>query len=142
MPSLPDTITRDHILAALAAFDGGSAHRFADSTGYDLLYEGRRYPPKAIVGIAARAVTGVEHGPEDFSGARARSASGFSNGRDSRSSRRRFRGSGSFRGTRLASTSRTTLAVTGSSTGASPGIATPSDSVTAAASGGREPRLG
>ena len=60
MPNpLPDTITRDHIIAALAAFDGGAAHRFADSTGYDLVFEGRRYPPKAIVGIAARAVTGL-----------------------------------------------------------------------------------
>jgi len=70
MPSLPDTITRDDLLAALAAFDGGAAHRFADSTGYDLFFEGRRYPPKAVVGIAARAVTGVEYGPEDFGGGR------------------------------------------------------------------------
>jgi len=65
MPNpLPDTITVDDLLAALAAFDGGAAHRFADSTGYDLFFEGRRHPPKAVVGIAARAVTGVEYGPE------------------------------------------------------------------------------
>jgi hypothetical protein len=68
--SLPDTISRDDILAAIEAFGGGIAHRFADSTGYDILLEGRRYPPKAIVGIAATAVTGVEYGPEDFSGGR------------------------------------------------------------------------
>jgi hypothetical protein len=71
MPNpLPDTITRADLLAALEAFDGGAAHRFAESTGYDILFEGRRYPPKAIVGLAARAVTGVEYGPEDFSGGR------------------------------------------------------------------------
>jgi len=71
MPNpLPDTISRDNLLAAFAAFDSGTAHRFADSTGYDVLFEGRRYPPKAIVGIAARSVTGVDYGPEDFSGGR------------------------------------------------------------------------
>jgi hypothetical protein len=68
--SLPDTIARDDILAAITAFDSGAAHRFADSTGYDVLFEGRRYPPKAIVGIAARSVTGINYGPEDFSGGR------------------------------------------------------------------------
>jgi hypothetical protein len=68
--ALPDTITRADILAAIEAFDNGAAHRFADSTGYDILFEGHRYPPKAIVGIAARSVTGVDYGPEDFSGGR------------------------------------------------------------------------
>ena len=43
-------ITRTDVLAALEAFDGVAAHRFADSTGYDVLFKGRRYPPKAIVG--------------------------------------------------------------------------------------------
>jgi len=52
--SLPDTITRADILAALEAFDNGAAHRISGSTGYDVLFEGRRYPPKAIAGGTRR----------------------------------------------------------------------------------------
>ncbi len=60
MPNpLPDTISRDDILAAITAFDSGAAHRFADSTGYDVLFEGRRYPPKAIVGIGSLRPDGI-----------------------------------------------------------------------------------
>lgn len=69
--NLPDGITRDHLLAAIRQFDDGVDHRFADSTGYDVLFEGRRYPTKAIVGLAARLLTGDDLGPEDFSGGRA-----------------------------------------------------------------------
>ena len=68
--NLPDGISRDHLLAAIRQFDDGVAHRFADSTGYDVLFEERRYPPKAIVGLAARLLTGEDLGPEDFSGGR------------------------------------------------------------------------
>ena len=69
MPTnIPDGITRDHIIEAIRQYSGGVDHRFADSTGYDLLFEGNRYPPKAIVGIAARLLTGEEYGPDDFSG--------------------------------------------------------------------------
>jgi hypothetical protein len=71
MPTnIPDGITRDHIIEAIRQYSGGVDHRFADSTGYDLLFEGNRYPPKAIVGITARLVTGEEYGPDDFSGGR------------------------------------------------------------------------
>ena len=67
MPTnIPDGITRDHIIEAIRQYSGGVDHRFADSTGYDLLFEDNRYPPKAIV--AARLITGDEYSPDDFSG--------------------------------------------------------------------------
>jgi 5-methylcytosine-specific restriction protein A len=65
---LPNSIPRDVIVESVLAFDGGAHHRFGQSTFYDLYFEGRRYPPKAIVGMAARAVTGRDYGPNDFSG--------------------------------------------------------------------------
>jgi 5-methylcytosine-specific restriction protein A len=66
---IPLGITDDHVRLALRDFDSKTVeHRFADSTRYDLLVEGRRYPPKAIVGLAARYVTGQALTPEDFSG--------------------------------------------------------------------------
>ena len=69
MPNrIPDGITREHLLEAIRLFEDGTEHGFADSTGYDLLHNDRRYPPKAIVGIAAQFVDGIERMPRDFSG--------------------------------------------------------------------------
>ena len=49
-----DQITRQDILDAISALDRGEPHIFGPSTFYDLLEAGRRYPPKAVVGLAAR----------------------------------------------------------------------------------------
>jgi 5-methylcytosine-specific restriction enzyme A len=65
---LPSSIAREALIQALREFDNGVAHKFGRSTFYDLLYEGRRYPPKAIVGLAATAETGRAYGPYDFTG--------------------------------------------------------------------------
>jgi 5-methylcytosine-specific restriction protein A len=65
---LPNSIPPEIIVEAIRSFDKGAEHRFGQSTFYDLFFEGRRYPPKAIVGLAAEAVTGQQYGPDDFSG--------------------------------------------------------------------------
>jgi 5-methylcytosine-specific restriction protein A len=65
---LPTSIPQIRIVDAIRSFDAGAPHRFGRSTTYDVLYEGRRYPPKAIVGLAAEAITGRSFGPNDFSG--------------------------------------------------------------------------
>lgn len=65
---IPDNITREHVEAALTDFRAGVPHRFGPSTGYDLLHSGRRYPPKAILGLAAQHATGATLVPKDFSG--------------------------------------------------------------------------
>ncbi len=66
--TLPDVIPRKDIIAAIYAFDAGKAHLFEAPRLYEVVYEGRGYPPKAIVGIAASDLLGVEFGPEDFTG--------------------------------------------------------------------------
>jgi 5-methylcytosine-specific restriction protein A len=65
---LPHSLSRESIIDAIRSFDGGADHDFGPSTFYDLLFEGRRYPPKAIVGLAAAAELGRRFGPNDFSG--------------------------------------------------------------------------
>ncbi|MBO2623641.1 HNH endonuclease [Shewanella algae] len=65
---IPDGITKEHIINAIQALDRGVEHKFADSTGYDVLYDSRRYPPKAVVGIAASNLVGKQLGPYDFKG--------------------------------------------------------------------------
>lgn len=65
---IPDGITRDDVLNAIADIDAGVNHEFGPSTGYDLIHEGRPYPPKAIVGLAARRIIGRVLTPYDFKG--------------------------------------------------------------------------
>jgi 5-methylcytosine-specific restriction protein A len=48
--------------------DRGARHAFGESTGYDVLFEGRRYAPKAVVGLAAGKISGTPLGPYDFKG--------------------------------------------------------------------------
>ena len=63
-----DQITRQDILDAIAALDRNEPHPFGPSTSYDLLESGRRYPPKAVVGLAARRAVGRLLRPDEFSG--------------------------------------------------------------------------
>jgi len=68
MTDIPDGITSEHILTAISDFEAEASHEFVDSTGYDLLHEGKRYPPKAILGLAAKQILGEPLKPSDFSG--------------------------------------------------------------------------
>ena len=66
--SIPAGITRDHVLKALADLDAGLIPNFGQATGYELLHEGRRYAPKAIIGVAHRHLAGRILGHDEFSG--------------------------------------------------------------------------
>jgi len=63
---LPDGIKREHLLTAISDFERGVEHDFRDSTTYDVLHKGRRYPPKVLVGLAAGHLLGKSLGPRDF----------------------------------------------------------------------------
>jgi 5-methylcytosine-specific restriction protein B len=66
---IPNGITRDDVVEAIKAFESGTVpHRFGPSIYYDLLYNGKRFPPKAIVGLAARRLRGRILDPNEFSG--------------------------------------------------------------------------
>ncbi|WP_431622724.1 HNH endonuclease [Enterobacter hormaechei] len=65
---LPDFIPRECIIAAMRAYDEGITHPFSESRLYDVVFEGRGYPPKAIIGIAVLNITGVMLKPENFNG--------------------------------------------------------------------------
>lgn len=66
MPKLPASINRNEFLRAFRELDEGVEHAFADSTKYDVIYEGKRYPPKAVVGLAASYIAGESYTPYDF----------------------------------------------------------------------------
>lgn len=67
--NIPSDITRQDVLDAIAAYLAGSVqHNFHESEKYDLIHDGNRFPPKAILGIAARRSAGHVLEPSDFSG--------------------------------------------------------------------------
>jgi 5-methylcytosine-specific restriction protein B len=66
--SIPGGLTKEHVLKALADLDSGIDHPFGKPTGYELAHEGKRYAPKAVVGLACRYSLGRVLQPGEFSG--------------------------------------------------------------------------
>jgi hypothetical protein len=75
--SIPRGLTREHVLAALADLDAPVEHPFGVPTGYELIHEGKRYAPKAVIGLAFRHLTGRMLQREDFSGGEAPGQANF-----------------------------------------------------------------
>ena len=65
---IPKDISPEHVKQAIEQLDHGVEHPFGPSVDYDLVFEGRRYPPKAVVALAAALATGASLAPKDFSG--------------------------------------------------------------------------
>ena len=69
-----DRVARAHVLRAIKEYDrlGSerffSAHGFAPTTTYELVWDERRYPPKAILGTAYEIATGQRLASGDFEG--------------------------------------------------------------------------
>ncbi|MBN9518739.1 DUF3883 domain-containing protein [bacterium] len=69
--AIPPGLTRGHVLLALADLDAGVLHPFGEPTKYELVHAGRRYAPKAVVGLAHRHLAGTILLPDRFSGGEA-----------------------------------------------------------------------
>ena len=68
---LPDILPRKRVEAAILRYSDDYPHHFDDSRYYDLIFHGRRLPPKAIAGIAAELETQQVYTPRDFAGGEA-----------------------------------------------------------------------
>jgi len=69
-----DRVTRRDVLRAIHEYDRlgpeqfFSKHGFAPATTYELIWDKRRYPPKAVLGTAYEFATGRQLGSGDFEG--------------------------------------------------------------------------
>lgn len=69
-----DSVTPAHVQRAMGEYDRLGAerffaeHGFAPTTTYELVSEGRLYPPKAILGTAYEFATGKRLASGDFEG--------------------------------------------------------------------------
>jgi hypothetical protein len=67
-------VTRDDVVRAIQEYDRlgpvqfFSEHGFGPTTTYDLIWDERRYPPKAILGTAFEFATGQRLESGDFEG--------------------------------------------------------------------------
>lgn len=69
-----ESLTDEHIRQALSEIDQEGVPEDAESTGYDLFFEGKRYPPKLVVSLAVKYATGEPLDRATFSGGEASSA--------------------------------------------------------------------
>ncbi len=67
MSAIPP-FTRAHVEAATARIDREGVPRRRQSTKFQLVFDGRRYPPKYVISLAASTATGRKLRPADFSG--------------------------------------------------------------------------
>jgi hypothetical protein len=67
-------VTRDDVVRAISEYDRlgperfFSEHGFGPSRSYELVWDGRRYPHKAVLGTAYELATGERLGSADFEG--------------------------------------------------------------------------
>ena len=75
--SIPPGLKQEHVLKALADLDAGMDHPFGPPTKFEVVYQGKRYPPKAVVGLACRHSLGRLLRPDEFSGGEAPGQANF-----------------------------------------------------------------
>jgi hypothetical protein len=70
-------VTRDHVVRAIKEYDRlgpeafFAAHGYGPSRSYELVWQAKRYPHKAIVGAAYELATNRRLNPGDFEGGKA-----------------------------------------------------------------------
>jgi hypothetical protein len=74
---LRDNVTRDHVQRAIEEYDRMgpdaffAAHGYGASRTYELVWDGKRYPHKALLGTAYELAAGQRLDPGDFEGGKA-----------------------------------------------------------------------
>lgn len=65
---IPNAITAEHVLAAIAEIDREGVPARRGATRYRLVHQGRCYPPKYVMSLAAKFAVGQALPPEKFNG--------------------------------------------------------------------------
>lgn len=65
---IPDNITKEHIEKAIQEIENIGIRKGRQSSKYDLVFNGKLYPPKLVLSIANRFANDIELNPNDFEG--------------------------------------------------------------------------
>jgi len=68
--SIPTNINKEHLLEAIKKIDNEGIPKDGDSQYYDVVFNGKRYPPKVIVSYANIFANGSELDRKTFKGGR------------------------------------------------------------------------
>ena len=63
-----EQIEKQHVLAALAEIDTNGVPLGRGSRSFDVVYDGKSYPPKYVISLAVKHATGTELDPSSFIG--------------------------------------------------------------------------
>jgi 5-methylcytosine-specific restriction enzyme B len=63
-----DIITKEHVLVALSEIDANGVPENREATGFDLVCNGKSYPPKYVISLATKQARGTELRPSEFYG--------------------------------------------------------------------------
>jgi 5-methylcytosine-specific restriction protein B len=66
--SIPNNITKEHLLKAISKIDSEGIPDYSQSQYYDVIFEGKRYPPKLIISYANLYANGEILDRNSFSG--------------------------------------------------------------------------
>jgi len=66
--SIPKGLSASHVRKAIKDINDGIKHSFGKQKRYSVIYNGNRYAPKAVIGVAFRYLTGKILPPRAFSG--------------------------------------------------------------------------
>ena len=65
---IPQNIKREHLLKAILEIDQNGVPKNAHSSTYDLVFEGKEYPPKLVVSLANKYANGELLNRSSFAG--------------------------------------------------------------------------
>lgn len=65
---IPDNITKEHLKKAIEEVEENGVRKGRQSSTYNIINNGKQYPPKLIISIANRYANGVELDPNKFEG--------------------------------------------------------------------------
>ena len=65
---IPKTISRDHLLEAARIIDREEVPKTRQSTRYNVLVAGKKYPPKYLIAVASKLATGKMLSSPNYNG--------------------------------------------------------------------------
>ena len=71
---IPNNITRKHLEKAIEEIDRDGVKKGRHSSTYDLIYNGKPYPPKLVISIANKFANNSELSPNVFGGGKGTTA--------------------------------------------------------------------
>ena len=65
---IPNRITKSHLIVAADIIDREGVPKTRQSTKYNVIVDGKKYPPKYLIAVASKLATGKMISSQDYNG--------------------------------------------------------------------------